>query len=121
MQMFLQTEILFLQKDQKANVMKIENLPIYFLLMFTCIYMMFGKDTPFWNGAYFVSNYSIMFLLFLQHENKHIRVLGASLSTTILLFSVLKFFISLNQNYLDILNVIIFILIAIAFYKLEPK
>lgn len=101
--------------------MKIENAPMYLLLMFTCVYMMFAKDTPFWNGSFFVSNYAIMALLFYSHKNKNIRILGTALSISILLFSVLKFFISLDQNYLDCLNVVIFVLIAIAFYKLEPK
>lgn len=101
--------------------MKIEKLPIYTLLMFTAVYMLFAKDTDFWNGLYFVTNYSIMIILFYECKDKWIKIIGCSLSISILLFSVLKFFISLNQNYLDILNVIIFLLIAIAFYKLEPK
>lgn len=101
--------------------MKIETIPLTLLLMFTAIYMMFAKDTPFWNGAYFVSNYMILTLLFFENKNKHIRIFGCALSITILLFSILKFFISLDENYLNYLNVIIFLLIAVAFYKLEPK
>lgn len=101
--------------------MKIEHVPIYLLLMFTSIYMMFATNTPFWNGSFFVSNYAIMTLLFRQQENKHIRNLGSALSITILLFSVLKFFISLSEDYLNYLNIVIFCLIAFAFYKLEPK
>lgn len=116
-----QTEILFQVKDQKHNIMKIENTPIYILLMFTAIYMQFGHDTPFWNGAYFVSNYAILAFLFYEQKDIHIRNLGTSLSLSILLFSVLKFFISLNQELLTYLNGGIFILIAVAFYKLEPK
>lgn len=110
----------YLQKDQKDNVMKVEKLPIYLLLMFTAIYMMFAKDTPFWNGSFFVSNYLILSLLFFEQKDKHIRILGTSLCLSILFFSVLKFFISLDQNYLNYFNVIIFGLIALAFYKLEP-
>lgn len=101
--------------------MKIEAIPMYILLMFTAVYMMFAKDTPFWNGAYFVSNYAILSLLFYEQKDKHIRYLGTSLSLSILLFSVLKFFISLDQELLNYLNGIIFTLIAVAFYKLEPK
>ena len=101
--------------------MKLEKLPMYLLLMFTAIYMMFGADTPFWNGAYFVSNYTILAILFFEQKDKHIRYLGTSLSLSILLFSVLKFFISLDQELLNYLNGIIFTLIAVAFYKLEPK
>lgn len=116
-----QKETQYRQKGQKDKIMKIEHVPISLLLMFTTIYMMFGKDTPFWNGAFFVTNYAIMTLLFRQQKNKHIRNFGSSLSMTILLFAVLKFFISLSEVYLNILNVIIFIIIAVAFYKLEPK
>lgn len=101
--------------------MKVEKLPMYLLLMFTAVYMMFGKDTPFWNGAFYVSNYAILALLFYEQKDKHIRNLGTSLSLSILLFAVLKFFISLNQELLDYLNVGIFLLIAVSFYKLEPK
>lgn len=101
--------------------MKLELVPIYLLLIFTSVYMMFGTDTPFWNGAYFVSNYTILTLLFLENKNKHIRNLGSALSLTILLFSILKFFISLNEELLTYLNGGIFILIAVSLYKLEPK
>jgi len=101
--------------------MKIEKIPIYILLMFTAVYMVFGKDTAFWNGAFFVSNYAILALLFYEQKDKHIRILGTSLSLSILLFSVLKFFISLDNELLNYLNCGIFLLIAIAFYKLEPK
>lgn len=114
-------ETQYLQVDQKDKIMKIDKMPIYILLMFTAVYMMFGKDTPFWNGAYFVSNYGILIILFWQQKDKYIRILGTVISLSILLFSVLKFFISLNQELLNYLNVIIFVLIAVAFYKLEPK
>jgi len=89
--------------------------------MFTAVYMVFGKDTPFWNGSFFVSNYAILALLFYEQKDKHIRNLGTSLSLSILLFSVLKFFISLDQEFLIYLNSVIFALIAVSFYRLEPK
>lgn len=101
--------------------MKFEKLPIYILLMFTAVYMVFGKDTPFWNGAYFVSNYAILSLLLYEQKDRHVRNIGVSLSLSILLFSVLKFFISLDSGLLNYLNSIIFMLIAGAIYKLEPK
>lgn len=101
--------------------MKIQNIPIYLLLMSTVIYMMFAKNTPLWNGVYFVSNYMTMTLLFLNIKEKYVRILGSSVSITILLFSILKFFISLDHFYLDILNLFTFILISFSLYKLEPK
>jgi hypothetical protein len=101
--------------------MKLESIPLYALLMFTSIYMMFASDTPFWNGSFFVSNYAIMALLFFEQKDRHLSNLGTSLSLSILLFSVLKFFISLDQELLTYLNGLIFLLIAVAFYKLEPK
>lgn len=101
--------------------MKIENLPIYILLTFTAVYMAFAKNTPVWNGLFFTSNYLILSILFYKQKSKHVRNLGTALSLSILLFSVLKFFISLDQQYLDYLSIVIFALIAISFYKLEPK
>jgi len=101
--------------------MKVEKIPIYLLLMFTAVYMIYGTDTPFWNGSFFVSNYLILSLLFFEQKDRHIRNLGTSLCLSILLFSVLKFFISLDQEILNYLNIAIFALIALSFYKLEPN
>lgn len=115
------TEIQYRQADQKDKAMKIENLPMYILLVFTAVYMVFAKNTPVWNGLFFVSNYTILSILFYGRKNKHVRYLGTALSLSIILFSVLKFFISLDQQYLDYLNIVIFILIAISFYKPGPK
>lgn len=100
--------------------MKIEKLPIYILLMFTAVYMLWGKGAI-WSGLYFCANYAIMFLLFLQERDKWVRILGCSLSLCIFLFSVLKFFISLAQEKLNYYNIFTFSLIAFALYKLEPK
>lgn len=101
--------------------MRLEKLPLYLLLMFTAVYMIFAKDTDFWNGAFFVSNYSILTLLFMEQKDKWVRILGCSLSLCIFLFSVLKFFISLDQEKLNYYNILTFSLIAFALYKLEPK
>jgi len=89
--------------------------------MFTAVYMIYGTDTPFWNGSFFVSNYLILSLLFFEQKDRYIRILGTSLCLSILLFSVLKFFISLDQEILNYLNIVIFTLIALSFYKLEPN
>lgn len=101
--------------------MKIEKIPIYILLMFTAVYMLFAKNTPIWNGFYFVSNYSILTLLFYEQKDRLVKVLGCALSITILIFSVLKFFISLSEEFLTYLNIFTFTLIAFSIYKLEPK
>lgn len=101
--------------------MKIERIPIYTLLMFTAVYMLFAKNTPIWNGLYFVSNYSIMTLLFYEIKDKWVKILGCALSLTILIFSILKFFISLSEEFLTYLNIFTFLLIALSIYKLEPK
>lgn len=100
--------------------MRIDKLPIYILLMFTAIYMLYGSGLI-WSGLYFVANYAIMLLLFIEQKDKWVRILGCSLSLCILIFSVLKFFISLNQDKLFYFNIIIFSLIAFSMYKLEPK
>lgn len=101
--------------------MKIERVPIYIYLMFTAVYMLFAKNTPIWNGLYFVSHYSILAFLFYEQKDKWIKILGCALSLTILLFSILKFFISLSEEYLTYLNIFTFSLIAFSLYKLEPK
>lgn len=101
--------------------MKIERIPIYILLMFTAVYMLYGKDTRIWNGLYFVSNYSILTLLFYEVKDKWIKTLGCALSMSCLIFNVLKFFILLDQEKLFYSNIITFIIIAISLYKLETK
>lgn len=106
--------------DQKDNIMKINKVPIYILLMFTAIYMLYGSG-KIWSGLYFVANYAIMFFLFIEQKDKWVRILGCSLSLCILLFSILKFFISLDQENLNYFNIIIFSLIAFSMFKLEPK
>lgn len=101
--------------------MNFEKIPVYTLLMFTAVYMLFAKDTDLWNGLYFVTNYGMLILLFMQQRDKWTRILGTSVSMCILLFAILKFFISLDQKNLNYWNVITFTVIALALYKLEPK
>lgn len=101
--------------------MKTEKIPIYTLLMFTAVYMLYAKNTPIWNGLYFVSNYSILALLFYEQKDKWIKIIGCSISLCILVFSVLKFFISLSEEKLMYLNAFTFFIIALSLYKLEPK
>lgn len=101
--------------------MKTERIPIYILLMFTAVYMLFAKDTRVWNGLYFVANYSILSLLFYEVKDKWVKTLGCALSLSILIFNVLKFFFLVDQEKLTISNIITFIIIAFAIYKLETK
>lgn len=112
---------LYLGQGLKDRIMKIEKVPIYLLLMFTAVYMLIGTGSAIWSGLYFISNYLILAILFLGQKDKWIRVLGTSVSISILLFSVLKFFVSSDQDTLFYPNVVIFLLIAFGIYKLEPK
>lgn len=118
--LFKRMAIQYLHQDQKDNIMRIDKAPIYILLMFTAVYMLYGSGLI-WSGLYFVANYAIMFLLFIEQKDKWVRILGCSLSLCILLFSILKFFISLDQEVLNYFNVITFSLIAFSMFKLEPK
>lgn len=102
--------------------MKIDKIPIYILLFFTAVYMVFGNpENAIWSGIYFLSNYFILLILFLENKDKAVRLVGASLSVAILLFIVLKFFISLDTEKLRYCNLITFTLVFIGLYKLESK
>lgn len=102
--------------------MKLEKLPIYILLMFTAVYMVAdGSNSVIWNGLYFTSNYLILLLLFAQNRDSKIRLIGVSLSLAILIFIVLKFFISLEVEKLRYFNAFTFLLIFAGLYKLERK
>lgn len=72
--------------------MKYKDIPVFILLIFTLIYATIGKpDSSVWSGMYFISNYLVMFLLFLNEKNKINRITGISLSVSILVFIILKY------------------------------
>lgn len=79
------------------------------------------SNSPVWSGLYFLSNYVIMILLLLDHNDKPTKLVGISLCSAIILFIVSKFFISLDVEKLRYLNALTFSLIFLGLYKLDRK
>jgi len=100
--------------------MKLKDLPIFLLLMFTVVYSVAGNPADeIWSGAYFFVNYLTMFMLFKRENNKVNRIIGMSLSVSILIFIALKYFLHLNIN--REYTTVPLIISIIALYKLECR
>ncbi len=79
------------------NMINVRELPLILLLVFTLIYSTIGDpDNKYWSGAYFLVNYLTMLMLFKSYKSKTIRIIGISLSVSVLVFIVLKFFLHLD-------------------------
>jgi len=103
-------------------MINIKEIPLFVLLGFTVVYMCLGNpESEIWSGSYFVVNYLILMLLFHSHKNRIIRIVGISLSISILIFIVLKFFLSLNIENLRIYNLVPFSIALIGLLILERK
>jgi hypothetical protein len=74
-------------------MVKYSELPIFILMMFTLVYATIGNpNSEFWSGAYFIVNYLTLLLLFKDHKSSLVRLIGISLSVSILMFILLKYF-----------------------------
>lgn len=100
--------------------MKIQEVPLFILLMFTLVYSISGDpDNRIWSGTYFLVNYITMFLLFINERSKLNRVVGMALSISILIFIILKFFF--NFSYERYYTLIPFFVSLYWIYKREVK
>lgn len=78
-------------------MINLRELPLWILMVFTAIYATVGNpDSEIWSGAYFLVNYTTMLLLFKQHKSKNVRIIGISLSLSILVFVALKYIFKLD-------------------------
>lgn len=73
--------------------MTYRDIPLLILILFTLVYSLFGNpNNEIWSGMYFFVNYLTMFLLFKNEKNKINRITGMSLSISIIIFIILKYF-----------------------------
>lgn len=97
-----------------------KEIPLLGLMFFTLIYAMKGNpDSEIWSGLYFIVNYSTLLLLFKSHKSKLIRQIGISLSASILLFILLKFFFGFKID--RIYTIVPFLICLIGIIKIELK
>jgi hypothetical protein len=75
-------------------MVKIEEFPFYFWLVFSMIYFSIGNSAnQIWSGCYFCMNYILILWAFIVPKSKRIKIIGISLSFSLLMFSAIKFFI----------------------------
>ena len=97
-----------------------KEIPLLGLMFFTLIYAMKGNpDSEIWSGLYLIVNYSTLLLLFKSHKSKLIRQIGISLSASILLFILLKFFFGFKID--RIYTIVPFLICLIGIIKIELK
>jgi hypothetical protein len=78
-------------------MINLRELPLMVLMVFTLIYATIGDpENDWWSGSYFIANYLTLLTLFKSHKSKPIRKIGISLSVSILIFIVLKYFVKFN-------------------------
>lgn len=101
-------------------MIKIQEIPLLVLMCFTLVYATIGDpNNPIWSGLYFFINYLTLLLLFNSHKSKTVRLIGISLSVSILIFITLKYFVSVQiERYYTIVP---FLICLVGIIKLEQK
>lgn len=100
--------------------MKYSEIPLVLLMLFTLVYATIGDpNNDLWNGLYFLVNYLTQYLLFKDHKSKIIRIGGISLTISIIVFIVLKYF--LNINVTRYYTAFPFIICLITLLKIETR
>lgn len=97
-----------------------KEIPLLLLLFFTLIYSVIGDpNNEIWSGAYFIVNYLTQLMLFWNYSNKTVRLIGISLTISILLYVVLKYFTQTNIT--RYYTIVPFLISLIGLIKLEKK
>lgn len=101
-------------------MVRIQEIPIIILMIFTLIYATIGNpNNEIWSGLYFTVNYLTMLVLFYSYKYKTIRIIGISLSISMLIFIVLKYFLDLKiERYYTMIP---FLICLIGIIKLEKR
>lgn len=101
-------------------MIKISEIPIFILLLFTLVYATIGNpDSEIWSGLYFLTNYIIMLWLFNENKSKKIRVIGISLSISIIIFITIKYFT--NYAFERYYTIVPFCICILGLLKLDKK
>lgn len=97
-----------------------KEIPLIILMTFTLIYSVIGNpNSQIWSGLYFVVNYLTQLMLFQQQRNPLIRKIGISLSISILIYVVIKFFT--NTEITRFYTFVPFIICLIGMLLIEKK
>lgn len=101
-------------------MIKIQEIPLLILMCFTLVYATIGNpDSPIWSGLYFFTNYLTLLFLYKGHKSKTVRLVGISLSISILIFIALKYLVGLQiERYYTLVT---FLICLVGIIKLEQK
>lgn len=79
--------------------MKKQEIPLLIFMVFTLVYATIGDpNNELWSGAYFIVNYITMLILFHNYKSKTIRIVGISLSISVLIFIIAKYFVGVQME-----------------------
>ena len=80
-------------------MVKKQEIPLILFMVFTLVYATIGDpNSEFWSGAYFIVNYLTMLVLFHNYKSKVIRITGISLSLSVLIFIIAKYFVGVTMH-----------------------
>jgi len=80
-------------------MIKAQEIPLFLFMVFTLIYATIGDpNNELWSGAYFIVNYITMLILFHNYKSKTIRIVGISLSISVLIFIIAKYFVGIQME-----------------------
>lgn len=80
-------------------MIKKQEIPLILFMVFTLVYATIGNpDNDIWSGSYFIVNYLTMLVLFHNYKSKVIRITGISLSLSVLMFIIAKYFIGIEMH-----------------------
>ncbi|MEN9655104.1 MAG: hypothetical protein RL311_12 [Bacteroidota bacterium] len=101
-------------------MLKIEEIPILVLMTFTLVYLSIGDpESEIWSGWFFFTNYLTMLLLFRNNRSKKVSIVGMSLSVSVLVFIVLRYFFKIEiERYYTLIP---FAICIFGIFKLERK
>lgn len=89
-------------------------------MFFTLVYSTIGNpDSHLWSGLYFIANYLTLLCLFMQNKSSTVRKIGISLSISILIYVVLKFFF--DVEYSRIYTLVPFLICIVGIFLIEKR
>lgn len=103
--------------------MKYSEIPLITLMLFMLVYLAIGNpNNEIWSGLFFLVNYVTQLMLFKDHKSKVIRIGGISLTISILIFIIIKYFLGLKiESYFSMIPFTICLITLIRYEYVTNK
>lgn len=103
--------------------MKYSEVPLTLMMLFMLVYLTIGNpNNEIWSGLFFIVNYATQLILFKNHTSRIIRLGGISLTISILIFIVIKYFFNLKiENYYSLIPFTICLITLIRYEYVSNK